>query len=359
MQNNTPKIKGIAARMGRWSAAHRKLAIGGWLVFLVLAVFIGQSVAPKELKDSDSYAGESARAEKTLEQAFPEPAGEMILIHSGKSDVNDPSFKAAVGDVTQRVSKVKDVENVQDPYAVGGDMISKDRHSVLVTLDIKGDSEKAVDKIDPVVNQVEAAQRENPDYRIESFGTSADKELESIFMNDLAKAGMLSIPVTLLILLVVFGSLMAAGIPLLLALSAVLATMSLIAIPSHIFPIDDGASEVILLIGLAVGVDYSLFYMRREREERAAGHDPQTALQRAAATSGRAVLISGLTVMVAMAGMFFSGDKSIRGTRPGRDDGRRGRDDRLPDRAAGHDLEARRQGREGTPALPGPQPRRG
>ena len=69
---------------------------------------------------------------------------------------------------------------------------------------------------------------------------------------------------------------------------------------------------MILLIGLAVGVDYSLFYMRREREERAAGHDPQTALQRAAATSGRAVLISGLTVMVAMAGMFFAGDKAIR-----------------------------------------------
>ena len=116
-----------------------------------------------------------------------------------------------------------------------------------------------------------------------------------------------------MILLIVFGSLMAAGIPLLLALSAVLATMGLVNIPSQLFPIDEGASEVILLIGLAVGVDYSLFYMRREREERAAGHDPQTALQRAAATSGRAVLVSGLTVMGAMAGMFFSGDKAFVG----------------------------------------------
>ena len=101
--------------------------------------------------------------------------------------------------------------------------------------------------------------------------------------------------------------------PLLLALSAVLATMGLVALPSHIFPIDDAAASVILLIGMAVGVDYSLFYMRREREERAKGHDPPTALQRAAATSGRAVLVSGLTVMAAMAGMFLSGDKGFIG----------------------------------------------
>ena len=313
MQSNTPKIKGIAARMGNWSAKHRKTAIGGWLLFLVIAVFIGQNVAPNELKGADQYAGESAKAEKTLEKAFPQPAGEMILVHNGGMNVNDPSFKAAVADVSSRVSKVKDVENVQDPYAHGGDLLSKDHHSVLVTLDIKGDADKAVDKIDPVVAQVEAAQRANRDFRIESFGTSADKELEAVFMKDLQKAGMLSLPITLLILLVVFGSLMAAGVPLLLALSAVLATLGLVNIPSQLVPIDEGASEVILLIGLAVGVDYSLFYMRREREERAAGHDPATALQRAAATSGRAVLISGLTVMAAMAGMFFSGDKSFMG----------------------------------------------
>ena len=134
-------------------------------------------------------------------------------------------------------------------------------------LDIKGDPDKAVDKVDPIVAQVETAQREHRDFRIESFGTSADKELEAVFMNDLKKAGALSLPITLVILLVVFGSLVAAGIPLLLALSAVLATMGLVNIPSQLIPIDEGASEVILLIGLAVGVDYSLFYMRREREE--------------------------------------------------------------------------------------------
>ena len=122
---------------------------------------------------------------------------------------------------------------------------------------------------------------------------------------------MISIPITLVILLLVFGSLVGAAIPLGLALTAVFATMGLVALPSQIVPMDESISEVILLIGLAVGVDYSLFYIRRERDERRAGRSESAALEAAAATSGRAVLISGITVMIAMAGMFFSGDKTF------------------------------------------------
>ena len=102
---------------------------------------------------------------------------------------------------------------------------------------------------------------------------------------------------------------MAAGIPLLIGITSVIAALMLVGIPSQLFPVDDNLSAVILMIGLAVGVDYSLFYLRREREQRAKGGSPQDALQVAAATSGRAVLISGLTVIVAMAGMLISGDK--------------------------------------------------
>ena len=104
---------------------------------------------------------------------------------------------------------------------------------------------------------------------------------------------------------------MAAGIPLLLALTAVFATFGLIALPSHVFPVAMQAPALVLLIGLAVGVDYSMFYLKREREERAAGRSEQAALEAAAATSGRSVLISGLTVIVAMAGMFLTGDPTF------------------------------------------------
>ncbi len=310
MQANGTKIKGIAARAGRWSANHRKTAILGWLAFVVLALAIGQAVGSKQLSDIDGFTGESKRAEQTIvDSGLKPPASETVLVQSSRLRVDDPPFEEALADVTRRVSGVAVVRNVQSPAAV-----SPDRHSALVQFDIRGDSEQAVDKIDPVLAQVAAAQRTNPELRIEQFGdASADKELNGVFADDLHKAETLSLPITLVILLIAFGALAAAGLPLLLALSAVAATMGLVALPSHIFPIGDSASSVILLIGMAVGVDYSLFYMRREREERAKGHDAPTALQRAAATSGRAVLVSGLTVMAAMAGMFLSGDKEFTG----------------------------------------------
>ena len=122
---------------------------------------------------------------------------------------------------------------------------------------------------------------------------------------------MLSLPITLIILTITFGTLVAAGVPLLIGITSVMAALGLVAITSHLFPADSNLPAVVLLIGLAVGVDYSLFYLRREREERAAGRSERAALETAAATSGRAVLISGVTVIVAMAGMFISGDKAF------------------------------------------------
>jgi RND superfamily putative drug exporter len=314
MSSDTGKIKGIAARAGHWSATHRKLAIWGWLAFVVVALFTGSQIGQKTLTDSDYYAGESARAERTLDHAgLTPPASEMVLVQSKEAKAGDPEFRAAVAEVTRRVDRVPVVKNVKSPYSPGGS-VSKDRHSALVEFDIRGEAEKAEDKVAPVMAQVEAAQRAHPALRIEEFGEgSARNAISGVFEEDLQKAETLSLPITLVILLIAFGSLVAAGIPLLLAFSAVLATFGLVALPSQVFPVDDAAASVVLLIGMAVGVDYSLFYMRREREERAAGHDPRTALQRAAETSGRAVLVSGLTVMVAMAGMFFSGDKGFVG----------------------------------------------
>jgi uncharacterized membrane protein YdfJ with MMPL/SSD domain len=310
MQANNNKIKGIAARAGRWSATHRKAAILGWFAFVIVAFAVGSSVGSKSLTDIDYFTGESKRAEQTLVDAdMKPPASETVLVQSKRLTVEDPQFKAALADVSRRVSKLDVVEHV-DPR--GG--VSKDRHSALVQFDIRGDADKAVDKIDPVLDEVAAARRANPKLRIEQVGdASIEKELEGVFEKDLQKAETLSLPVTLLILLIAFGALAAAGLPILLALSAVLATVGLVALPSHVLPISDASASVILLIGMAVGVDYSLFYMRREREERAKGYDAPTALQRAAATSGRAVLVSGLTVMTAMAGMFLSGDKEFTG----------------------------------------------
>ena len=303
------QAKGLAARAGRWSSEHRKAAIFGWLAFVVVSLVIGMQVGSKKLEDHDRFQGESAAAEKAIVDAgMKPPAGESILLRSEKLTTEDPAFRAAIADVEQRVEKVDVATNVQ------AGTTSKDGHAALITFDVKGDSEKAKEHYDAIVAPVQAARADYPQMNIQQFGdASSMKELDDAFMDDLHKAETLSLPATLIILVVAFGALVAAGLPVLLAISAVMATMGLVAIPSHIFPIDDATMSVVVLIGMAVGVDYSLFYMRREREERAAGRDTKTAVQRAAQTSGRAVLISGLTVMTAMAGMFLSGDKTFIG----------------------------------------------
>jgi uncharacterized membrane protein YdfJ with MMPL/SSD domain len=190
--------------------------------------------------------------------------------------------------------------------------ISKDRHSALIQFDIRGDRKKAVDKIGPVIDGVAAAQRVHPAFVIGEFGlASAQKGVDTAYGGDLGKAGTLSLPITLIILVLAFGALVAAGIPLLLGLTAVFATFGLIAVPSHVVPVALQAYAMVLLIGLAVGVDYSMFYLKRERQERARGRTEGAALAAAAATSGRSVLVSGLTVMVSMAGMFLTGDQTF------------------------------------------------
>ena len=123
---------------------------------------------------------------------------------------------------------------------------------------------------------------------------------------DFRKAELASVPITLILLITVFGALIAAGIPVLLAGSAVMVAVSLLTIPSRWLPVGSSTSEIVLIIGMAVGVNYSLFYLRREREERAAVSFGG-ALATAAATSGRAILVSGLTVMVSLAGLLLTG----------------------------------------------------
>ena len=207
----------------------------------------------------------------------------------------------------------KDVSNIQSPYAKqNAGQISRDGHSVAVTFEIKGDSTQAESKVDSVLAATAAAQKAHPELRIEQFGdASTGKAVSKMFEDDLKKAETISLPITMIILLLAFGALVAAGLPLLLGVTAVMATMGLVAGVSQLTPATENLSSVVVLVGLAVGVDYSLFYIRREREERRAGRDPEAALAAAAATSGRAVLISGFTVMAAMAGMYFTGDNGF------------------------------------------------
>ena len=312
MSRTTHNNGNLASRMGRWSAAHWKTATFGWLAFVLVAFGLGGMAGTRSI-DNAAGPGESGRMDRILEAGFEQPAAEHVLIQSRSARAGTPAFDAAVTDVVARLSKLADVRDVRSPLTPGNaDHISKDQRSALVEFEIRGAKDEAVDKIDPVLAAVAEAQRAHPDLTIGEFGdASAEKGVATAYEEDLGKAGTLSLPITLIVLVLTFGSLVAAGIPLLLALTAVFATFGLVAISSVFLPVAMQAPAMVLLIGLAVGVDYSMFYLKRERQERAAGHSPQTALEIAAATSGRSVLISGLTVIVAMAGMFLTGDPTF------------------------------------------------
>jgi uncharacterized membrane protein YdfJ with MMPL/SSD domain len=304
----------LAARAGRWSAANWKKAFFGWLAFAVAALAIGMLAGHKQMSDSEGAAGEAARAERILEHAgFQAPATESVLIQSRDQTADEPAFQSAIGGVVQMLSRTANVTNIEDPRVKpgGGGQISTDRRSVLVQFDITGDADEADGKIQPIIDQIAGVQTANPSVRIEEFGlASATHVLDETVNKDFKKAEQLTVPITLIILLFAFGALVAASLPVLLALSAVLASAGLYGLFTHLLSGDfDTTQSVILLIGMAVGVDYSLFYLRREREERHAGRTPREALLRTAATSGQAVLISGATVLIAMAGMFLAGTK--------------------------------------------------
>lgn len=309
MGNGDIRVRGIAARAGGWSARHRWAAVGIWVLFVVLAMGIGSAAGTVEVKESDQLGGETHTAAKIIEDAgIDEPASETVLIQSkdGSVKATDAEFRAAVTAVVAAVDKTGKATDVTSPYDTK--TISEDGRSALVQFDMRGDSDTAGERIEPVLGAVAGVQKEHSSLRIEEIGgASMMKTFDDAFGDDFQQAEYSAVPVALGILLIAFGALVAALLPVALAVTAIMATMGLMSIVSHFQPMDDTASSVMLLVGLAVGVDYCLFYLRREREERAAGRDPETALRIAAATSGRAVIVSGVTVCVAMAGMLFTG----------------------------------------------------
>src|SRR3954452_7300470 len=303
----------LAARVGRWSAAHWKTATFGWLALVLLVFAVGSQVGTKQADPNRAGPGESGRMDRLLDAGFKVPASESVLVQSGSTRAGTPAFDAAVKDVVAGLAAVPAVQNIRSPLdPANAGQVARGRRAALVEFEIRGDSAKATDKLGPILASVAHAQRAHPALFVGEFGgASAAKAVDTAFAHDLKSAGVFSIPLTLIILVVAFGALVAAGIPLLLALTAVFATFGLAALPSHLIPLAPEAFAVVLLVGLAVGIDYSMFYLRREREERAAGRSERAALEAAAATSGRSVLISGLTVMVAMAGLFLTGDATF------------------------------------------------
>jgi len=307
--------RNLAALAGGWSARHRRRAILSWLTFVAAAFLLGTAVGQRHLTDVQQSNGEAKRALAAYERAFPYHSGEQVLIQGrGSTRIGDPAMSAAVSELVARLRRLRSVGQIRSPLLSANRMLrSRDGRSMLVTFDVAGDFNQAQRNVEGALAATAATARSHPRVRVQEFGAaSANKALAKAFIADAHKAEYTSIPVTLIILVLAFGSIVAAGIPLLLGLTAVLATLGLLGPLSHLVPVNPGQIDaVVALIGLAVGVDYSMFYLRRKLEERRRGLESRAALARAAATSGRAVLVSGLTVMTAMAGMFMAGNATF------------------------------------------------
>ena len=308
MATTPPSRAPIVERVAGWSVRHRKTAVFGWLLLVVAAVVIGQRLGTQNLNSYDP--GQAGRAERVLAQpVVQQPDSESVLIQGRSASQtygHDPQIREAVRQVVAALRSVPaSAAGIQSPLASRGLVSGR---SALVTFNVAGNPDNDDQAVVPAMNAVAAVAAHHPGLKIEEAGdASLDRATNNITGQDFRKAEITSVPVSLVLLLIVFGALIAAGIPLLLAGTAVISAISLLAIPSRWLPIDSTTSSIVLLVGMAVGIDYSLFYLRRTREERAAGHDTTEALRIAAGTSGLAIVVSGLTVMIALAGLFLTG----------------------------------------------------
>ncbi|GAA2138668.1 MMPL family transporter [Kitasatospora kazusensis] len=299
--------RSITVRAAGWSASHPWRAITGWLVFVVLCLGVGSAVGTHNATTEDYRVGEAGRAEAmaTAGQLQRKPV-EHVLISAWSGPLDSASAAGAAEDVTDRMRRLPEVERVDPPVR------SADGGTLLVTVTMRGPELDGRLHVAPLVAQTAAVQQHHPGLRVEETGSpSISKGVDRQRSGDLALSEAITLPITLVTLLVVFGSVLAAGVPLLLALSSIAASMGLAMVASHVLPDAGVGNNVILLIGMAVGVDYSLFYLKREREERARSggrFGPQAVVEAAAATAGHAIVVSGLAVVVSTASLYLATD---------------------------------------------------
>ena len=302
----------VVERVANWSARYRKSVLLGWLLLVAAAVLIGNVVGTKTINGYDP--GQAGKAERVLARpGVVQRPTETVLLQAragGRAFAGDAELRHAAAQVVAALTGIPKVAvDVRSPLApAGAGLISRDGRSALVTFTVAGNPNKADQTVVAAERAVAGVQARHRDLLVgESGPASIARASNNLVSEDFRHALVTSLPITLLLLLIVFGALVAAGIPLLLAGTSVVTALSLLAIPSHWLPVGGAPSSIVLLVGMAVGVDYSLFYLRREREERAQGKDRRQALRIATSTSGRAIAVSGVTVMISLAGMFMIG----------------------------------------------------
>jgi RND superfamily putative drug exporter len=304
ISNHSPARRPVTVRVARWSATHPWRAIALWLAFVVSCIALGNVAGLRTTSDIDELTGQSQQAARWVHDAGLEsPDSENVLVTARSGHLDAQRAGQALAAAAQRMRTLPEVTKVSAPRT------SADHTAMTIQVTLKDNADA-----NPLLSATAATQREYPALRVEEVGSvSMDKAVNDQVGKDLSAAATYSLPVTLVILLIAFGAIIAAGVPILLAMSAVGSATGLAALSSHLIPSVDTVSSVILLIGMAVGVDYSLFYVKRARAERHRGHSQLDAVEIAAETAGHSVLVSGLAVLVSMFGLYLASDATFAG----------------------------------------------
>ena len=301
--------------LARASAAHPWRVIGIWLAVVVAAMVVITAFLEDGLTTAFVFTNdpEVQHGEKLLEAIRgPKGTNEVVVFESTKYTVDDPEYRRAVEALTEDLAglgpEIIRLETLENFYNTGAPpLVSEDRRATLIGFVMAGDFDTNSDNINVVVDVVhESAAAERADFDIKIAGQATiGLDNRELTQEDLEKGEAIGVPIALLILIVVLGALAVAAVPLVMAVVSIVLAIGISALVGTFFELSLFVTNIITMIGLAVGIDYSLFVLARYREERSLGKDRIDAIGRAGATAGRAVVFSGMTVMLALIGMLL------------------------------------------------------
>ena len=302
----TPSFTG---RIAAWSASHRWWTVAASVMMLVLAVLASSTFTPKLLDDNDVAEGESGEALRLLDERFGDGGSpsEQLVFSNPSLDVSDAAYRSTVERLVQELRALPEVSAVVSYYETGDPrLVSADRHVLRAQVELADVPGSDDDQIDAILETVYAARPEAGASGL-YIGMAGDlsvlKQVDDLSEEDLGRVLMVTLLLALVMLLLVFRTVVAALIPLVLAMGAITIAMGIAALVSQAYPLGDGYEILVSMLGLAVGIDYSLFIISRFRYERQAGREKLEAITVASNTTGRAVFYAGITVVVSLAGM--------------------------------------------------------
>ena len=298
----------FTGRIASWSARHRWWVLAASALVVVLAVFIMNAVETETLDYNGE--GESARAFDLIEDGFEFNSAptEQLVFSNPSLDADDPAFRSTVQTLVGQLRGLTETESVVSYYDTGDPgMVSDDGHVVLARLVIAGDIDDADEKIDAILTPIRTAGETSSGFEIGmAGGISLQKQVEDIGKEDFGRMIIITMILALTFMLIAFRGVVAAALPLVLAVGSIFTALGVATLVSYVYPMVDGLAEIVLLMGMAVGVDYSLFVVSRYRSERKAGRPKMEAIAVASNTTGRAVFYAGVTVLLSLVGLMFT-----------------------------------------------------